>query len=106
MCVIYKNSKTWNFFTRKGRVSIKNARFKEDFTALEENCDCYACKHHTKAYIRHLLVANEMYGMRLLSIHNTRFLIKMMEEVREAIKNNNFKDYKNNFIKNYKKSII
>ena len=95
-----------NFFTRKGRVSIKNARFKEDFTALEENCDCYACKHHTKAYIRHLLVANEMYGMRLLSIHNTRFLIKMMEEVREAIKNNNFKDYKNNFIKNYKKSII
>ena len=76
------------------------------YKALEENCDCYACKHHTKAYIRHLLVANEMYGMRLLSIHNTRFLIKMMEEVREAIKNNNFKDYKNNFIKNYKKSII
>ncbi len=95
-----------NFFTRSGRVSIKNARFKEDFTPLEENCDCYACKNHTKAYIRHLLVANEMYGMRLLSIHNTRFLIKMMEEVREAIKNNNFKDYKNNFIKNYKKSII
>jgi len=95
-----------NFFTRNGRISIKNARFKEDFTVLEENCDCYACTHHTKAYIRHLLVANEMYGMRLLSIHNTRFLIKMMEEVREAIKNNNFKEYKNNFIKNYKKRII
>lgn len=90
-----------NVLTRHGKINIKNARYKEDFTPLEETCDCYACKHYTKAYINHLIKVGETFGQRLLSIHNIRFLIKETEEIREAIKNNNFKEYKEDFIKKY-----
>ena len=91
-------------FTREGKINIKNAKYKEDFTKIEENCDCYACKHYTKAYIRHLIVANETLGQRLLSIHNIRFLIREMEEIRDAIKNDTYKEYKKEFISNYQKN--
>ena len=90
-----------NAFTRDGKINIKNAKFKEDFTPIEENCDCYACKHYTKAYIRHLIVANETFGQRLLSIHNIRFLIKLVEDLRTAIKENTLLDYKESFINRY-----
>ena len=90
-----------NAFTRDGKINIKNAKFKEDFTPIEENCDCYACKHYTKAYIRHLIVANETFGQRLLSIHNIRFLIKLVEDLRIAIKENTLLDYKESFINRY-----
>jgi len=90
-----------NAFTKNGKINIRNSKYKEDFTPIEENCDCYACKNYTKAYIRHLMVAEETFGSRLLSIHNIRFLIKMMEEIRLSIKNNEFKTYKENFIKEY-----
>ena len=90
-----------NAFTRNGRINLKNLKYKEDFTPIEDNCDCYTCKNYTKAYIRHLITCNEMLGGRLLSIHNIRFLIKEMEEIREAIKNDNFKNYKEKFISDY-----
>ena len=79
-----------NAFTRTGKINIKNAKFKEDFTPIEEGCDCYACKNYTKAYIKHLINVDETFGQRLLSIHNIRFLIKLTEEIRQAIKNDNF----------------
>ncbi|MDD4036584.1 MAG: tRNA guanosine(34) transglycosylase Tgt [Bacilli bacterium] len=88
-------------FTKDGKINLKNAQFKEDFTPLEEDCDCYACKHYTKAYIRHLLVAKETLGGRLLSIHNIRFLIRLTEEMREAIKNNEMLEYREQFIHRY-----
>jgi len=90
-----------NAFTHDGKINIKNAKFKEDFTPIEENCDCYACKHYTKAYIRHLIVANETFGQRLLSIHNIRFLIKLVEDLRTAIKENTLLEYKEAFINRY-----
>ena len=90
-----------NAFTRNGKINIKNAKFKEDFTPIEQNCDCYACKHYTKAYIRHLIVANETFGQRLLSIHNIRFLTKLTEDLRIAIKENNILEYKDSFIRKY-----
>ena len=90
-----------NAFTRHGRINLKNLKYKEDFTPIEDNCDCYTCKNYTKAYIRHLITCDEMLGGRLLSIHNIRFLIKEMEEIREAIKNDNFKNYKEKFISDY-----
>ena len=90
-----------NAFTRDGKINIKNAKFKEDCTPIEENCDCYACKHYTKAYIRHLIVANVTFGQRLLSIHNIRFLIKLVEDLRIAIKENTLLDYKESFINRY-----
>ena len=90
-----------HFHTMHGKFNIKNAKYKEDFTPLDDECDCYACKNYTKAYIRHLIVANETFGARLLSIHNIRFLVKMMEEIRESIKNDTFLEYKKEFIAKY-----
>lgn len=94
-----------NAFTRCGKINLKNLKYKEDFTPIED-CDCYTCKHYTKAYIRHLITCNEILGGRLLSIHNIRFLIKMMEEIRESIKDNNFNKYKEDFINKYKNAKI
>ena len=91
-----------NAFTRNGRINLKNLKYKEDFTPIEDDCDCYTCKNYTKAYIRHLITCEETLGGRLLSIHNIRFLIKEMEEIRESIKNNKFLSYKEEFIKKYK----
>jgi queuine tRNA-ribosyltransferase len=90
-----------NAFTRYGKINIKNAKYKEDFTSIEDGCDCYTCKNYTKAYVRHLIVSNESLGGRLLSIHNIRFLIRLTEEIREAIKEDRFLDYKKEFINKY-----
>jgi len=90
-----------NAFTKFGKINLKNAKFKRDFTPLEDTCDCYACKNFTKAYIRHLVTLDEMLGSRLLSIHNLRFLIRLTEDLRQAIKNDNILEYKDEFIKNY-----
>ena len=93
-----------NAFTRTGKINLKNKKYKEDFTKIEETCDCYTCKHYTKAYIKHLINCEESLGGTLLSIHNIRFLIKLTEEIREAIKENNFENYKKEFIEKYKNS--
>jgi len=90
-----------NAFTRYGKINLKNAKYKEDFTHLEDKCDCYTCKHYTKAYIRHLLMCDEMLAGTLLSIHNIRFLTKMMEEIRLAIKEDRFLEYKSEFLEKY-----
>lgn len=91
-----------NAFTRHGKINLRNSKFKEDFTPIEDSCDCYACKHYTKAYIRHLLVSKEQLAGRLLSIHNIRFLIKLTEDLREAIDNDNILEFKDDFISKYK----
>lgn len=90
-----------NAFTRDGKVNIKNLKYKEDFLPIETDCDCYSCKNYSRAYIRHLIVSDEVLGGRLLSIHNLRFLIKLTEELRTSIKNDNVLEYKDNFIKRY-----
>lgn len=87
--------------TTYGKVVIKNAKYAKDFTPLDETCDCYACKNHTKAYIRHLMNVNEILGARLLSTHNLRFLLKTMENIRQAIREDRFLEYKKEFYKNY-----
>ena len=88
-------------YTKGGKINIKNSKYKEDFTHLTDDCDCYACKNYTKAYIHHLIICNETFGQRLLSIHNIRFLIRMMEEIRENALNGTLLEYRDNFIKNY-----
>ncbi|MBQ8891430.1 MAG: tRNA guanosine(34) transglycosylase Tgt [Bacilli bacterium] len=90
-----------NAFTKYGKINLKNAKYKNDFTPIDASCDCYACKNFTKAYIRHLVTVDEMLGSTLLSIHNLRFLIKLTEDLRECIKNNNILEYREEFIKNY-----
>ncbi len=87
--------------TRKGRVVVKNAQYARDFTPIDDTCDCYACTHFTRAYVRHLLRSGEITGGRLTSIHNLRFLIHMMEEIREAIAQDAFLDYREDFYRRY-----
>ncbi|MCX4365303.1 MAG: tRNA guanosine(34) transglycosylase Tgt [Bacilli bacterium] len=88
-------------FTKYGKINLKNAKYKEDFSPIDENCDCYACKHYTKSYIKHLINAEETFGARLLSIHNIRFLIRLTEDIREAIKNDNLLQYRDQFMRDY-----
>ena len=88
-------------YTRYGKINIKNNQYKEDFTPIEEGCNCYACKNYTKAYIRHLINVKESFGARLLSIHNINYLTNLMKEIRESIKNDNILEYKEKFIRDY-----
>lgn len=88
-------------YTKYGKINLKNSKYKADFSPIDEHCDCYACKNYTKSYIKHLINANETFGARLLSIHNIRFLIKITEDLREAIKNDNILEYRDEFRRNY-----
>ena len=87
--------------TRYGKINLKNSKYKEDFTPVEEGCDCYCCKNYTKAYIKHLINCEETFGARLLSIHNIRYLIRLTEELRKAIKGDKVLEYRDKFIKDY-----
>ncbi len=87
--------------THEGRVNIKNLKYREDFTPLDKECDCYTCTHYTKAYLRHLYVSDEAFGKRLLSLHNTRFLLSIVEGARQAIKEDRFKEYKEEVLRKY-----
>ena len=87
--------------TTHGRLLLKNKEFERDFTPVDDRCDCYCCRHYTKAYIRHLLKANEILAYRLLSIHNINFLLRLTEGAREAIKEDRFLEYKEQVYKEY-----
>lgn len=88
-------------FTKNGKINLKNSQYKEDFTPVDNTCDCYACKHYSKAYIKHLITADETFGARLLSIHNIRFLIKLTEDIRAAIKENRILAFRDEFVRDY-----
>jgi len=79
--------------TTYGRINILNAKYKEDFTTLDKECDCYTCKNYTKAYLHHLMKVDEDLGKTLCSIHNIRFLIRNMEQARIAIKEDRFNEF-------------
>src|SRR5574344_1551521 len=88
-------------YTRYGKINIKNAKYAEDFTPIEKDCHCYACSHYTKAYIHHLIRCEETFGARLLSIHNIYYLVNLTKELREAIKNDQILEYRDQFIEAY-----
>lgn len=90
------NAMTWN-----GKLIIRNAEYARDWGPLDPECDCYTCKNYSRAYIRHLVKTNEILGIRLLSIHNLKFLTKLMERVRIEIENDNLLSFKNEFYKKY-----
>ena len=87
--------------TSHGKVVVRNATYAEDFTPLDPECDCYTCKNYTRAYIRHLVKCNEILGVRLLSIHNIKFLTNLMERVRIEIENDNLANFVKEFYKKY-----
>ena len=87
--------------TANGRVNIRNAKYKRDFSKLDEECDCYTCKNYTRAYIRHLFNVDEILGARLATIHNLYFLINLMDNIREAIREDRLMEYKEEFYSKY-----
>lgn len=89
--------------TSNGKVVVRNGAYKEDFSPLDAECDCYTCRNFTKAYLRHLINVDEMLGAMLLSIHNIRFLIKLMKNVREAIMSDSLLEFRQEFYSKYEK---
>lgn len=88
-------------FTYSGRINIKNAQFKEDFSPIDKNCTCYTCQNYTKAYVNHLFRANEMLASTLASIHNEFFVINTVDKIRDSLENNTFFEYKKDFLEKY-----
>ena len=87
--------------TSTGRLNIKNAAFKRDFGPLDEKCDCYTCKNYSRAYVHHLIRADETFGIRLTSYHNLQFLLNLMEQVRQAIREDRLGDFREEFFEAY-----
>lgn len=103
-CVLpTRNARHGHLFTSKGTIRIKKEEFKEDFTPLDPNCDCYTCKNYTKAYLRHLFIANEILSLRLNTLHNVAFYLNLMKDIRSAIEEGEFKEFKDSFLTSYKK---
>lgn len=89
-------------FTKFGKLVIKNAKYREDFTPLDPECGCYACRNFSRAYIRHLFSANEILGLRLTTIHNLHYLLELMKQIREAIAAGSLQDLRQEFYSNYR----
>jgi queuine tRNA-ribosyltransferase len=83
--------------TSRGKLIVRDAKYARDFTPMDPECDCYACRNFTRAYIRHLIKANEVLGIRLTAWHNLRFLINLMKNVRQAIMDDRLGDFRNEF---------
>ena len=89
-----RNGRHGHAYTNRGRLNLQTERYKTDERPIEEGCDCPACRNHSRAYIRHLLTAGEMLGLRLMVLHNLRFYNRMMEEIRDAIEAGRYEAYK------------
>ncbi len=92
-------------FTQLGQMQVRNATYEEDFTPIDPYCDCYTCRNYTRAYIRHLIKRNEILGFRLTTYHNLYFLLKLMEKMRAAIRDNRFMEFRREFYQQYKGKI-
>jgi queuine tRNA-ribosyltransferase len=88
-------------YTTRGAINLRAGHQKENFGPIEEGCDCFACTHHTRAYLRHLLKAGEILGLRMLSVHNSHFFLEVMRDIRRHLANGTFDDYREEFIANY-----
>ena len=103
-CVLpTRNARHGSFFTYQGKKNIKNSQFADDNSPLDDKCDCYACKNHSKAYIRHLYRCGEATAQTLLSIHNLRFLINFSQQCRQAILEDRFEEFYNEHYDNFTK---
>ena len=103
-CVVpTRNGRNGQAFTPQGDLQLRNAEYKEDTRPIDEKCSCYACKNHSRAYIRHLFNTEELLGLRLVSLHNVHFYVKIIELCRKAIRENRFSEFKDEFLKKYNK---
>jgi queuine tRNA-ribosyltransferase len=98
-CVIpTRNARNGTVFTSRGKLVIRNSKYKQDFKPLDETCDCYACSNFSRAYIRHLFNVNEVLGLRLATVHNIHFYMKIVKEARKSIVDKNYLEWKNSFL--------
>ena len=95
---IARNGSVW---TREGRINLNNAVFSADFQPIDPECDCYTCQNYSRAYIAHLIREKEIFGIRLTTLHNLRFLMNLMKEVRDSISKNTFARYKKEFLQQF-----
>jgi len=96
-----RNGRKGTVFTRDGPLVVKNATYKENFTPIDPECQCYTCRHFTRAYIRHLFKAEEILGMRLASLHNLYFYLEIMYQARMAIQQDRYQSWKKRFLSRY-----
>jgi len=96
-----RNARNGQVFTSTGKLNIRNAEFADDERPLDENCDCDTCRNYSRAYLRHLFAAGEILALRLNTIHNLQFYLDLMHQIREAIDQNRFDDWAENFYTNY-----
>ncbi len=96
-----RNGRSGTLYTHTGKINIKNAEYKNDFSTLDEECDCSVCKNFTKSYLNHLYRSDEMLGPILGTTHNVRFITSLMEQIRQAILEDKFEELKNSFLDKY-----
>jgi tRNA-guanine family transglycosylase len=92
---------TYDSYDLHDYLRVVNQDYYDDFRPIDEKCDCYACKNFTRAYIHHLIKEEEIFGARLLTIHNLNFLKLLMHDIRDAIRNDRLKDFQVQFFKDY-----
>lgn len=90
-----------SLMTSTGKINIRDKKYEYDLEPIDKECDCYTCKNYSKSYLRHLYKCEEGLGKRLLSIHNLRFLLRLTENIQEAIKNDRLLDFKKEFLEKY-----
>ena len=95
-----RNARNGWLFTRYGDVKIRNSKYKDDLRPLDPTCDCYACRHFTRAYLHHLQKVNEILGARLNTIHNLRYYLNLMQEIRDALDQDRFPQWREEFHRN------
>lgn len=96
-----RQARNGTLYTLDGRINIKRQQFQKDFGALDAACDCYTCQHYTRAYVNHLFRADEILGLTLASIHNERFVVRTVDQIRESIINGSFRSFKRDFLLRY-----
>jgi queuine tRNA-ribosyltransferase len=100
-----RNARNGTLFTSRGKLTIKNACYTDDERPVDENCRCYTCAHFSRAYLRHLFMAKELLAYRLNTIHNLYYYSRLMEEMRQAIREDRLSDYCHGFYENQKSGV-
>jgi queuine tRNA-ribosyltransferase len=102
-CVLpTRNARNGQLFTKHGTINIGNSRFKHDPEPVQQGCDCYTCRNYSRAYLRHLFVSKELLAYRLNTVHNMRYFMQLMEDMRKAIEQNAFESFRKEFFNNYR----
>lgn len=100
-----RNARNGGLYTNDGRINIENAKYREDFTPIEPDCECYTCKNFTRAYLSHLFHSKEILANTLATIHNVHFIVKLVANIRESIFHDKFEEYKKEFVDRYYRSL-